>query len=77
MFKFCWVVHCHSKSCMHFWTPHLFILNVGIKAVTCLVRIPIGWFEVFCLLRVMRVGRVGLFKCHGDSIVSGWVGFDL
>lgn len=77
MFKFHWVVHCHLKSCVHFHAPHLFILNVAIKAVTCVMRIPTGWFEVFCLLRVMRVERVGLFKCQGDSFVSSWVGFDL
>lgn len=60
-----------------FWAPHLFILNVGIKAIMCVMRIPTGWFEVFCLLCVMRVGGVGLCKCLGDSFVSGWVGFDL
>ena len=59
MYMVCCVIHWHFKLCVHFEAPHLSFMNVGSKAIMCIMGIPIGWVEVFCLVCIMSAGGVG------------------
>ena len=43
--------------CAFFGTPFVFFEYM------CIMGIPIGWVEVFCLVCMMRAGGVDSFKC--------------